>query len=127
MGYDVRADMNIPKGTIICEYIGEVITKRKALEFVDNDSLMELSPGMDADSSLIIRPQRFTNMARFINGVNNKSAASMKKANVETIRLSIGGRPTVLLFTRRKVLKGESLAYDYNAGGLDKFPTGDFL
>jgi hypothetical protein len=28
MGFDVVAAKPIPKGTIICEYIGEVITKR---------------------------------------------------------------------------------------------------
>ena len=51
----------------------------------------------------------------------------MKKVNVQTIRFNIGGRPTILLFAKRKINKGESLQYDYNAGGLDKFPTDGFL
>ena len=34
MGYDVKADKAIPKGTIICEYVGEVITKRDALHYL---------------------------------------------------------------------------------------------
>ena len=43
---------------------------------------MELSFGMDADSSLIIKPEKYTNMARFINGVNNSDPNREKKINV---------------------------------------------
>lgn len=70
MGYDVKAGKDIPKGTIICEYIGEVITKRQAQHELHNDSLMDLMMGINADSSLVIKPEKYTNMARFINGVN---------------------------------------------------------
>lgn len=34
MGFDVVAAKTIPKGTIICEYIGEVITKRQAINHI---------------------------------------------------------------------------------------------
>lgn len=39
----------------------------------------------------------------------------------------IDGRPRVILFTRRSINKGESLQYDYNAGGKRLFPTEDFI
>ena len=32
MGYDVIADMDLPKGMIICEYIGDVFTHREVLQ-----------------------------------------------------------------------------------------------
>lgn len=73
---------------------------------MDNDSLMELMIGVDADSSLIIKPEKYTNMARFINGINNSNAESRKKANVKTIRFNIVGRPTILLYASRKINKG---------------------
>jgi hypothetical protein len=31
-GYDVSADKDIPSGSIICEYIGEVVTLRECIE-----------------------------------------------------------------------------------------------
>ena len=34
MGFDVVAAKTIPKGTIICEYIGEVIKKRQAINHI---------------------------------------------------------------------------------------------
>lgn len=72
MGYDVKTVKDIPKGTVICEYVGEVISKRIAIHHnTDNDSLMELFVTNDADTSLLIRPQSYTNIARFINGINN--------------------------------------------------------
>ena len=62
-------------------------------------------------------------MARFINGVNNSDPNRLKKINVGTVRVAICGRPTVLLYALRRILKDESLIYDYNAGGLDKYET----
>ena len=32
MGYDVIADMDLPKGMIVCEYVGDVYTHRFVLE-----------------------------------------------------------------------------------------------
>ena len=37
------------------------------------------------------------------------------------------GKPGVFLYTTRHIKKGESLAYDYNAGALNGYPTEDFL
>lgn len=60
-------------------------------------------------------------MARFINGVNNNDPHREKKINVATLRVIICGRPTVLLYAKRRINKDESLIYDYNAGGLNKY------
>lgn len=81
---------------------------------------------MNADTSLIIKPQKYTNIARFINGANNSDPHRNKKINVESSRFAICGRPTLLLFAKREIEKGESLIYDYNAGGLGMYETEGF-
>jgi hypothetical protein len=37
---------------------------------------------------------------------------------VETMKLLFKGSPVVLLVAKRDIKKGESLCYDYNAGGI---------
>lgn len=64
-------------------------------------------------------------MGRFINGVNNRTGKS--KINVGSVRMFCKGKPGVFLFTTRKIRKGESLAYDYNAGGLEGYHTENFI
>ena len=74
---------------------------------------MELKVGRNADESLLIAPRKYSNIARFINGINNSKGG---KANIQTIRALAKGKPVIILYTSRKVNKGESLSYDYNAG-----------
>ena len=121
MGYNVIADKNLPKGMIVCEYIGDVYTHRYAIEMTtifeeQNDSIMELKKGKNADETLFIYPKKYSNIARFINGVNDKDKAKKNKANVASIRTLITGRPAVILYTTKSIRKGEGLFYDYNAG-----------
>ena len=53
----MKATKDIPKGTIVCKYVGEVISKRTVITLnISNDSLMELFVTNDADTSLLIRP-----------------------------------------------------------------------
>lgn len=86
---------------------------------------MEYKVGPNADETLYIRPSKYTNIARFINGVNNETGKN--KANVKTIRIMIRGRPAVMLYTSRAVKAGQSLLYDYNGGQKDTYPTQDFV
>jgi hypothetical protein len=55
-------------------------------------------------------------MGRFINGVNNITGKG--KINITSVRLLAKGKPGIFLYTTKKILKDESLAYDYNAGGI---------
>lgn len=52
-GYGVVADMNIPKWSLICQYVGEVVTHREAAELENrvgkNDSIMDLWKGRNSD------------------------------------------------------------------------------
>lgn len=126
-GYDVVTDADLPKNSIICEYVGEVVTLRECHELDlagKNDSEMDLWVGRNADEKLIIRPERWTNIARFLNGVKNSSSAY----NVVSMRLCYRGMPLVLLVSSRDIRKGESLCYDYNAGGIPaKYDTSGFV
>ena len=60
----------MPDLTLIGEYLGEVRTLRQVL-FDENDSIMELLSTGDADTTLMIRPEKFSNIGRFFNGINN--------------------------------------------------------
>lgn len=84
---------------------------------------MELQAGKNANETLIIRPERFTNLARFINGVKEDS----NEGNVQSMKLLYKGKPLVLLVSTRPIKKGASLAYDYNAGKIAaKYDTSYF-
>lgn len=84
-----------------------------------------MSVGKNADETLYIRPAKFTNLGRFINGVNNLTGKN--KINIASVKMFYKGKPGVFLYTTRQIKKGESLAYDYNAGALNGYPTEDFL
>lgn len=85
---------------------------------------MELQAGKNSNETLIIRPERFTNMARFINGVRKNS----DEGNIETMKLLYKGKPLVLLVAKRDIKNGESLCYDYNAGRIAaEYDTSHFL
>ncbi len=86
---------------------------------------MELKAGINADETLVIRPKHFSNIARFINGINN--AQNPSAANVRTIRMLAEGRACIVLLTSRDVQAGECLLYDYNAGGINMYDTSEFV
>ncbi len=69
-----------------------------------NDSLFELSVGRNADETLYIRPEKYTNLGRFINGVNN--ATGKNKINIGSVRMFYKGKPGIFLYTTRSIKKG---------------------
>ena len=115
LGFTVRALTQLPRHTILTEYVGEITTIEKCNE-TSSDSLMILLETGDPKTSLIIDPTKKSNIARFLSGVNNKSVESRRKANVRTRRFALDGKSRVVLFTSRQISAGESLNYDYNAG-----------
>ncbi|VAI26945.1 unnamed protein product [Triticum turgidum subsp. durum] len=69
----VEADRHIKDLTIITEYVGEVDYLRNC-EHDDGDSMMTLLFAEPPSKSLVICPDRRSNIARFINGINNRKA-----------------------------------------------------
>ena len=93
-----------------------------------NDSIMELMCSGNPDSSLVVIPYVWANVARFFNGINNSQVGSKtQKQNVRTMRCQVDGKATVLLYTKRSIKKGETLLYDYNEAGKDLYPTNHFV
>lgn len=68
--FTVQADRFIKDLTIITEYTGDVdfLSNR---EHDDGDSMMTLLLAKDPSKSLVICPDKRSNIARFINGINN--------------------------------------------------------
>lgn len=120
----VKALTNMTTNTIICEYSGEVRLMRDCL-FDDNDSIMDLIHSQISDVSLVIYPQKFGNLARFLSGINNEKKTN--KQNVYSLRVNIDGSVHILLITKKKIKKGDILYYDYNAGGYNNYDTGEFV
>jgi hypothetical protein len=83
-----------------------------------------------SDTGLLLSPERFGNLARFVNGINNNSPSSA--ANVVSLRFMYKGHPRVLLHTLAAgVPAQEELVYDYNkglgdVGGSSGYPTHQF-
>ena len=125
----MRAEEDVPGFTLICEYAGEVHPARQSeyLFSTTKDSIMELVHAKRSVNSRIIDPDNHGNLARFISGVNNYSEKSLQKQNVRSAKFDIDGRVHVLLYTFRRIKKGEYLYYDYNAGGSSTYPTEEFV
>jgi hypothetical protein len=120
----VRALDEMVTNTLICEYTGEVCLARNRL-FDDNDSIMDLIHTPTSDTSLVICPEKYGNLARFISGINNnyKEMKKKKNQNVYSFRVDIDGSVHILLLASKRIKKGEILYYDYNAGGYNTYNT----
>ncbi|XP_047328587.1 histone-lysine N-methyltransferase ATXR6-like [Impatiens glandulifera] len=124
-GYTVEADRLIKDLTIITEYVGDVDYLKKR-ENDDGDSIMTLLYASDPSRSLVICPDNRSNIARFINGINNHTLDGKKKRNVKCVRFDVDGESRVLLIATRDISKGERLYYDYN-GYEHEYPTDHFV
>lgn len=124
-GFTVEADKTIKDLTIITEYVGDVDYLKKR-EDDDGDSMMTLICAADSSKSLVICPDKRSNIARFINGINNHTREGKKKQNVKCVRFDVNGEARVLLIATRDIHKGERLYYDYN-GYEHEYPTQHFV
>ncbi|KAK7374789.1 hypothetical protein VNO80_08228 [Phaseolus coccineus] len=124
-GFTVEADRSIKDLTIITEYVGDV-DFLKNRENDDGDSIMTLLSASDPSKTLVICPDKRSNIARFINGINNHTPEGKKKQNLKCVRFDVGGECRVLLVSNRDITKGERLYYDYN-GDEHEYPTEHFV
>lgn len=124
-GFTVEADRFIKDLTIITEYVGDVDYLRNR-EHDDGDSMMTMLSAALPSKSLVICPDKRSNIARFINGINNHTPAGRKKQNLKCVRFDVDGECRVLLVANRDISKGERLYYDYN-GSEHEYPTHHFV
>jgi hypothetical protein len=99
--------------TIITEYVGDVDYLRNR-EHDDGDSMMALLSASAPFRSLVICPNRRSNVVRFINGIINRMPDGRKKQNLKCVRFDVASECRVLLLATRDISKGERLYYDYN-------------
>jgi hypothetical protein len=71
VGYIVKAIKPIKKGTLICEYAGELFKENDPKVLPENDSVMNLIHKKKKKVGTIIAPQKTANLARFISGIND--------------------------------------------------------
>ncbi|XP_057522156.1 histone-lysine N-methyltransferase ATXR6-like [Amaranthus tricolor] len=124
-GFTVQADRHIRDLTIITEYVGDVDYLHNR-ENDDGDSMMTLLSACKPSQSLVVCPDRRSNIARFINGINNYTPEGRKKQNLKCVRYDVGGECRVLLIANRDIRNGERLYYDYN-GLENEYPTKHFV
>lgn len=117
----------IERGTIICEYAGEVCRHRDTLKKVNNDSIFTLLVAGSSQKDLNIAPSRFGNMSRFICGVNNWDKEQMRRVNVKGVRFSYKGRLHIVFVAKKPIEKGECLFLNYNDGSYEEYPTENFV
>ena len=115
-GFAIKAIDSIEKYTFLCEYSGKV----EIYEMHENegDSIMILQNEDSNTMGLDIVPNKITNIARFISGINNTWDQTIKKKckNVMSFKCEIEGFPHILLYAQRDIKKNEILYYDYNEG-----------
>ena len=70
-GYIVKTTAEIKPNTIISEYVDEVFPLLKALFKKNNDSVFELIHSPISDTSLVVIPEKFGNLSKFLSGINN--------------------------------------------------------
>lgn len=124
-GFTVEADGCIKDLTIITEYVGDV-DYLKNREKDEGDSMMTLLSTGDPSTTLVVCPDKRSNIARFINGINNHTPEGRKKQNLKCVRYDVDGQARVLLVAIRDIAKGERLYYDYN-GYEQEYPTHHFV
>lgn len=106
MGWGCRALADIPKGTFVCEYVGEVISDSEA-ETREDSYLFDLD-NRDGET-FCIDANRYGNIARFINHSCAPNVVPVKVfASHQDLRF-----PHIALFANCDIPKGKELGFDY--------------
>lgn len=110
-GWGVRTLKNIPKGSFICEYVGEVITDLDA-DHRDDDSYLFDLDSRDSDT-YCLDARYYGNVSRFINHLCD--------ANLVPVKIFVDHHdlkfPRIAFFSSRDIKAFEELGFDYG----DKF------
>lgn len=106
-GWGVRTLRDIPKGTFICEYVGEVISDLEADRREDDSYLFDLD-NKDGES-YCIDARYYGNISRFINHSCEPNLVPVKIfVDYQDLRF-----PRIALFSARMIKANEELGFDY--------------
>ena len=109
MGWGLKAKENVSAGTLVIEYIGEIITEAQMSRRMIMQS--ELTPHdhdfyiMELSSGLFVDGKRKGNLSRFINHACDP--------NCELVRWVVKGRTRIGIFALKDIHPDEPLSYDY--------------
>ncbi|KAM8866577.1 histone-lysine N-methyltransferase EHMT1a [Synchiropus picturatus] len=107
MGWGVRAMQDIPQGTFVCEYVGEIITDGEA-DKRDDDSFLFTLDNKVGDV-YCVDARLFGNISRFINHLCEPNLLAVRVFTMhQDLRF-----PRVAFFSSRDIKSGEQLGLDY--------------
>ncbi|XP_064407988.1 histone-lysine N-methyltransferase EHMT2 isoform X2 [Latimeria chalumnae] len=107
MGWGVRALQDIPQGTFICEYVGELISDAEADVREDDSYLFDLD---NKDGEVYcIDARYYGNISRFINHLCDPNIIPVRVFMLhQDLRF-----PRIAFFSSRDIKSGEELGFDY--------------
>ncbi|KAK3605277.1 hypothetical protein CHS0354_001393 [Potamilus streckersoni] len=106
-GWGVKTLVNIPRGTFICEYIGEYISDSEADRREDDSYLFDLD-NRDGET-YCIDARRYGNVSRFINHLCEPNLVPVKVfIDHQDLRF-----PRISFFSSRDIKAQEELGFDY--------------
>ncbi|KAG5280896.1 hypothetical protein AALO_G00065210 [Alosa alosa] len=107
MGWGVRALQDIPEGSFVCEYVGEIITDKEANTRGNDAFLFNLDNKVG--DVYCIDAQFYGNVARFLNHLCEPNLFPVRVfTKHQDLRF-----PRVALFSCRHIRVGEELGFDY--------------
>jgi len=106
-GFGVRARQEIPKGTFIMEYIGEVINRKQFIKRADKYAKRQVKHFyfMELSKEKYIDAATMGNISRFLNHSCDP--------NCETQKWTVNGELRVGFFSKQDIKEGEELNFDY--------------
>ncbi|XP_039624673.1 histone-lysine N-methyltransferase EHMT2 isoform X2 [Polypterus senegalus] len=107
MGWGVRALQDIPQGTFICEYVGELISDAEADVREDDSYLFDLD---NKDGEVYcIDARYYGNISRFINHLCDPNIIPVRVFMLhQDLRF-----PRIAFFSSRDIQAGQELGFDY--------------
>ncbi|VDM53817.1 unnamed protein product [Angiostrongylus costaricensis] len=116
-GFGVRAVRDIPRGTFVCEYVGEILNKdeveRRATSNHNHNytlTVREYSGG--GITTTFVDPRYRGNLARFINH------GCEPNLSITIVRMGYTV-PCIGLFANRFISAGEEICYDYGVSAFE--------
>ncbi|XP_061867594.1 histone-lysine N-methyltransferase EHMT1 isoform X3 [Colius striatus] len=110
MGWGVRTMQDIPAGTFVCEYVGELISDAEA-ELREEDSYLFDLDNKDGDV-YCLDARFYGNISRFI---NHFCEPNVFPARIFTSHQDLRF-PRIAFFSTRDIKAGEELGFDYKDG-----------
>ncbi|KAL0979586.1 hypothetical protein UPYG_G00186950 [Umbra pygmaea] len=107
MGWGVKALQDIPQGTFVCEYVGEIITDAEA-DSRENDSYLFTLDNKVGDVHCI-DARLFGNIGRFINHLCEPNLLAVRVFTMhQDLRF-----PRIAFFSSKPIKSGDQIGFDY--------------